>query len=241
MAAANVRVVVALLAIVGSAAVAGADEVITDDLIVDGSTCIGLRCSQDEVFGFDTLRLKGDELRLSFIDTSSTASFPTTDWRITINDPDTGAASRFSIDDLDAGTTPLTIEAGAPSHSLYVTGDGRLGIGTPTPAPGVALDVRGNLRVDGNLSVTGTTTGPVGLKAGIVPRSAFARGQAAVTFATPYTGDYLVLLTAVSSRASKEIKPTVVARDANGFTIATSRKTARKIVEVHWMTQPVGE
>ena len=35
---------------------AWADNVILDDLIVDGSACIGFDCVNGESFGFDTLR-----------------------------------------------------------------------------------------------------------------------------------------------------------------------------------------
>src|SRR5262249_861399 len=34
------------------------DQVIADDLIVQGSACIGLDCVNNESFGFDTVRLK---------------------------------------------------------------------------------------------------------------------------------------------------------------------------------------
>jgi hypothetical protein len=235
----KIWMVAVLMAVAGT--VAFADQIIPDDLIVDGSACIGLECADGESFGFDTVRLKGEVLRVLFMDTSSSASFPTNDWQITINDPDDGGANQFSIDDVDAGTTPFTIEAGAPSYSLYVNADGRVGIGTPTPDPNAALDVRGHLRVDGNVEVTGSIVGTTGVKAGIIPKSAFRRGKASVTFATPYAQDYLILLTAVSNRKAKTFKPTVLTKDANGFTIASGGKRARGLVEVHWMTQLVGE
>ena len=60
----------------GMAASALADQVILDDLIVDGSACIGFDCVNGESFGFDTLRLKENNLRIKFQDTSSSASFP---------------------------------------------------------------------------------------------------------------------------------------------------------------------
>ncbi|MBC8184459.1 hypothetical protein H8E88_25470 [candidate division KSB1 bacterium] len=53
------------------------DQVILDDLIVDGSLCVGMDCVNGESFGFDTIRLKENTLRIRFIDTSSTSSFPT--------------------------------------------------------------------------------------------------------------------------------------------------------------------
>ena len=217
-----------------------ADQVIVDDLIVQGSACVGLECADGEDFGFDTIRLKGDELRLLFTDTSNSASFPTNDWQITINDLDDGVANRFSIDDIDAGTTPFTIEGGAPTHSLYLQRDGRVGIGTATPNSSAALDVRGDLRVDGNVDVTGGVIGTTGVKAGIIDQSEFDRGEASVTFDTPYAQDYMILLTAVSKRQGKTFKPTITAQDNNGFSVSRGG-SARALVEVHWMTQAVGE
>ncbi len=46
------------------------DDVIPDDLIVQGSACVGLDCVNGEVFGFDTVRLKENNTRLQFDDTS---------------------------------------------------------------------------------------------------------------------------------------------------------------------------
>ncbi len=109
------------------------DQVILDDLIVDGSACIGQDCVNGESFGFDTLRLKENNLRIKFDDTSSSASFPNNDWQLTANDSSNGGANKFSIDDISGGRTPFTVEAGAPSHSLYVDDGGRLGLGTSTP------------------------------------------------------------------------------------------------------------
>lgn len=112
---------------------ARADQVIADDLIVDGSLCVGLDCVNGESFGFDTLRLKENNLRIKAQDTSASASFPSNDWQITFNETSNGGLNKFSIDDIDGGRTPFTIEAGAPSHSLYVDDGGRIGLGTSTP------------------------------------------------------------------------------------------------------------
>ena len=114
-------------------AVATKDQVILDDLIVDGSACIGMDCVNGESFGFDTLRLKENNLRIKFQDTSNSASFPSNDWQLVANDTTNGGANKFSIDDVDGGRTPFTIEASAPSHSLYVDDGGRVGLGTSTP------------------------------------------------------------------------------------------------------------
>ncbi|HXV59366.1 MAG TPA: hypothetical protein VEK15_01645, partial [Vicinamibacteria bacterium] len=106
--------------------------VVPENLIVQGNTCTGTDCANGEPFGFDTLRLKENNLRILFMDTS-VGTFPTTDWQLTANDTTNGGASRFSIDDIDNGRTPFTIEGAAPTNSLYVDSTGNVGFGTSTP------------------------------------------------------------------------------------------------------------
>ncbi len=110
------------------------DFVINDDLIVDGSACIGFDCVNGESFSFDTIRLKENNLRIKFDDTSTAASFPRTDWQLTANASANGGASKFSIDDISGSRTPFTVEANARSHSLYVDDGGRIGNRTSTPS-----------------------------------------------------------------------------------------------------------
>jgi len=152
------------------------DQVINDDLIVDGSACIGFDCVNGESFGFDTLRLKENNLRIKFQDTSTTGSFPSNDWQITANDSSSGGANKFSIDDIDGGRTPFTLEAGAPSHSLYVDDGGRLGLGTSTPVVDAHI-VSGNtptvrLDQDGSSGFTPQVWDVAGNEAGFFIRDA---------------------------------------------------------------------
>lgn len=130
------------------------DQVILDDLIVDGSACIGLDCQENEDFGFDTLRLKENNTRIKFEDTSNTGSFPTTDWQLTANESTNGGLNKFSIEDVTAETIPFTVEGGAPSNSLYVDDNGKVGLGTSTPVVKLHM-VEGNtptLRLEQNNS-----------------------------------------------------------------------------------------
>ncbi len=110
-----------------------ADQVIPDDLIVQGSACVGLDCVNNENFGFDTIRLKENNLRIHFDDTSSTAGFPANDWRLIANDSASGGSSKFSIEDSTSAKTPFTITAGASTNSIFVDSTGRLGLRTSTP------------------------------------------------------------------------------------------------------------
>ncbi|HYF63911.1 MAG TPA: tail fiber domain-containing protein [Herpetosiphonaceae bacterium] len=110
------------------------DQVIPDDLIVQSSICAGFDCADNESFGFDTLRLKENNLRIGFSDTSVSAGFASNDWQITANGDGAGGLDKFSIDDISGGKTPFTIRAGAPTSALYVDSIGRVGLGTAVPS-----------------------------------------------------------------------------------------------------------
>jgi hypothetical protein len=114
------------------AAVRFFDQVIPDDLIVQGSACVGFDCVNNESFGFDTIRLKENSTRIKFEDTS-VGSFPSNDWQLTANDSASGAANKFSIEDITGSKVPFTITAGAATNSIFVDSTGRLGLRTSTP------------------------------------------------------------------------------------------------------------
>ena len=109
------------------------DQVIPDDLIVQGSECVGLDCVNNWNFGFDTLVMRENNLRIFFDDTSSQAGFPANDWRIIANDSASGGNSKFSIEDSTGSRTPFTIRAGASTNSIFVDSTGRVGFRTSTP------------------------------------------------------------------------------------------------------------
>jgi hypothetical protein len=108
------------------------DQVIPDDLIVQSSLCVGFDCINNEVFSFDTIRLKENNLRIKFQDTSG-GSFPTRDWEIEANSSANGGQTHFRINDVDGARSPLTIEGNASTHSIYVDSTGRVGLRTSTP------------------------------------------------------------------------------------------------------------
>ena len=110
-----------------------ADHVILDDCIIDGSMCVGLDCVNGENFGFDTIRMKENNLRFHFDDTSVAASFPPNDWRFIANDSANGGGSYLAIEDATAGRIPFRVLAGAGNHSLYIDSQGDVGLGTNNP------------------------------------------------------------------------------------------------------------
>ena len=109
-------------------------QVIAQDLVVQGSECVGLDCVSSESFGFDTFRLKENNLRIHFDDTSNSGSFPSNDWRLQANDSQNGGASYFAIQDATAGRNSFIVEAGARTNALVVDSSGKIGVGTAAPA-----------------------------------------------------------------------------------------------------------
>ncbi|HXT21720.1 MAG TPA: hypothetical protein VN923_13295, partial [Thermoanaerobaculia bacterium] len=116
-----------------AARITAADQVIPDDLIVQGSECVGLDCVNNESFGFDTIRLKENNTRIKFDDTSTSAGFPANDWQLTANDSASGGSSKFSIEDITGAKVPFTITAGAATNSIFADSTGRIGLRTSTP------------------------------------------------------------------------------------------------------------
>lgn len=122
------------------------DFVIADDLIVQGSACVGLDCADGESFGFDTIRVKENNDRIQFDDTSTSAGFATNNWQIRANAQGSGGGSFLAFVDQGAtgnsetGTIVFEVDAGAPANSLRVSSGGNIGVGTATPV----LDVHVN-------------------------------------------------------------------------------------------------
>lgn len=155
-------------------------QVISDDLVVVGSQCLGFDCVAGEDFGFDTLRLKENNTRIRAMDTS-TGGFPTVDWQITFNDSASGGANKFAIESIDNSAVPFTVLFGAPTNSLFVGSGGQVGLGTATPV--LSLHMRnGNtpairLEQDGTSGFSAQTWDVAGNEAGYFVRDVTGGSQ----------------------------------------------------------------
>jgi hypothetical protein len=115
------------------------DVVTPDDSIIQGSECVGLDCVNNESFGFDTIRLKENNDRLQFDDTSTSAGFPNNNWQIRANDSGSGGENFLGIVDQGAtgnsesGTIIFKVTAGATANSLKVASNSKVGFRTATP------------------------------------------------------------------------------------------------------------
>ena len=131
----------ALWATLNLAPPAQAEQFLADDLVVDGSACIGGGCASGEVFGETDLRLKQAAISIVLEDTSTAAGLPTTDWEIKANDIGSNGAEFFVIRNLDANTAPFRIWGDAPTNALAIDSiprnddivDTGIGIGTRLP------------------------------------------------------------------------------------------------------------
>jgi hypothetical protein len=115
------------------------DFVIADDLIVQGSACVGLDCVDGENFGFDTIRVKENNTRIQYDDTSTSAGFPSNNWQIRANSSASGGENFLGFVDQgttgnsETGTIVFQVNSGAPANSLRVASTGKIGLRTATP------------------------------------------------------------------------------------------------------------
>lgn len=124
-----------------------------DDVSAQGGVCAGFDCTNAESYGLASAKLKENNTRLKFEDTS-VAPFPTTDWQLSANDISSGGANKFFVEDLTAATVPFLIEGATPTNTLYVDSNGRVGIRTSTPARELTIEapVSPGIRMGQNVS-----------------------------------------------------------------------------------------
>ncbi len=105
--------VITLVLLLSLSFIVVADQVVNDDAIVIGSLCVGADCIDNEVFDFDTIKLKTGDPKIRFQDTSNSGAFPTNDWEMGITDHGGAGPVDFYINDLDSTSSVLLLESGA--------------------------------------------------------------------------------------------------------------------------------
>jgi hypothetical protein len=113
----------------------------SDDVSAQGGVCAGADCTNAESYGLASAKLKENNTRLKFEDTSAAVGFATTDWQLSANDINSGGANKFFVEDLTAATVPLLIEGATPNNALYLDSTGRIGLRTSTPARDLTISV----------------------------------------------------------------------------------------------------
>lgn len=109
------------------------------DVQVQGSICVGFDCTNSESYAFDTIRLKENNTRIAFRDTSTAGGFPANSWMLVANDSASGGRDYFAIQDLETSHLPFYVMAGAPSNALNVATNGFVGLGTSAPTQALTI------------------------------------------------------------------------------------------------------
>ena len=124
-------------ALLGASSFTHGDTVIPDDLIIQGSACVGATCADGTEFGFDTIRLQSDSPQIHFNDTSSSSAFPSTDWRVGVSGGVSALPAAFFI---------MNATSGIPVLQISPEGDVALGAGAQPVAGAVSMGAVGNGR-----------------------------------------------------------------------------------------------
>ncbi|SEL42162.1 hypothetical protein SAMN04487910_2406 [Aquimarina amphilecti] len=109
------------------------NNVFIEESIVKNRVAIGDDVMTGMDFGENDMILSDDTIGIRFFDTSTSASFPSIDWSIQINDIADNGENYFAINDIDGGRTPFKIMAGAPNQSLEINANGNINIGNLIP------------------------------------------------------------------------------------------------------------
>ncbi len=117
------------------------NEVVDGNLTVIGNNCIGQDCLDSIDFGFDTIILRENNVRILFDDTSSSSSFPSNDWELIANDINNGGENYFALRDSTNQTIPFRIDAGAMNNILRITANNSIGIASQNINQFASLDL----------------------------------------------------------------------------------------------------
>ncbi len=110
-----------------------APEVLHDKSITPANACIGALCVAGDDAVYPILRLKDYYgVGILFDDVFDNFSY-SRNWLLQAN-PNLGGPDHFFLQDVDAGTTPFSVQGNAPDYSLVVATGGNVGVGTATPA-----------------------------------------------------------------------------------------------------------
>ncbi|MAA65578.1 MAG: hypothetical protein CL581_12465 [Alteromonadaceae bacterium] len=168
-----------------------ADQVKTDDLIVQGNLCVGTDCVSGEVFSSGALKLKENNLRIRWYDTSAAAGATVRkvlpngyfdgevgqSWRMEANQSANGGLNAFYINQQSVNSYTVLSDGTAPDYDCSdpsVSPNPIIGTipeGQPTESTFCA-PVRQFLQID-SVVLGGTTGSGVALGAG----AEFADGQ----------------------------------------------------------------
>lgn len=168
-----------------AASSSNADQIRADDMVVQGNLCIGVDCVNDEDFSNRVLKLKENNLRIRWYDSTATAGGPVRQtfdgtyvdgevgesWRLDANQSSNGGDSGLYISQMSVVDYPVYSDGSAPDYDCDGTsGNPRPIIGTipegdPAEDPSQCLPYREFLQLN-VLAMNGNLNGGVSLGTG---------------------------------------------------------------------------
>ncbi|AXT54264.1 hypothetical protein D1815_00365 [Aquimarina sp. AD1] len=116
------------------------NNVFIEESIVKNRVAIGDDVMTGMDFGENDMILSDDTIGIWFRDTSVSASFPTNDWVIKINDISDNGENYFAVLDTTANRIPFRVMAGAPDKSLEINANGNINVGNLIPTEKIEVD-----------------------------------------------------------------------------------------------------
>ena len=141
------------------------NNVFFEDAVIQNRVAIGEDATTGMDFGENDMVLRDKTISIFFNDTSNSASFPSNDWAIKINDDNDNGQDYFAVRDITSGRYPFRIMAGASDNTLGVAANGNVNIGDIVPTQKLEVDGTilatayiGNGANLTNISTTGTAS-----------------------------------------------------------------------------------
>lgn len=110
------------------------DQLVSDDMIIQGDLQIGDSATNNYNFGYKTLVMSAFTPSIYFDDRNITGgTYGYYDWLLEANSPYYTGANYFGIKNVTNSTYPFSVMGDAPSYSLFVSNNGNIGINTYNP------------------------------------------------------------------------------------------------------------
>lgn len=124
----GIRYLIACLALFGLCGSAAAVMPASEDRVIQGGLCVGFDCISEEDFSAATMKMRENNLRIRFTDTSAAES-GTTSWTLVANDSASGGESYFRLDWLSNQQKPVLSDGTAPDYDCTLSWPGAV-VGT---------------------------------------------------------------------------------------------------------------
>ncbi|MGB1307788.1 MAG: hypothetical protein ACPG6B_02680 [Oceanihabitans sp.] len=112
---------------------------ISTDVNILGNLGIGSSINSSYNFNDNNFAIVSATPNIFFQDTSSSASFPSADWRIRINDLADGGDNYFSLENVNDAVSTFKIMANSPTNVFKMLANGNIGFLTATPTEALEI------------------------------------------------------------------------------------------------------